>query len=102
MRDDREWFAANPARAHRLRPAYPVEQVSDCGGRPATWVVVRQVRPGMRFKAGFVPPGPMPDVEALGHAMFDLITENAKAGKGHVPTEAIYERAMQMARGGRA
>ena len=103
VRDDRQWFAAHPRRTHRIRPAYPAEQRSEHGGKPATHVVVRQVRPGARLRIGFAPPEPLPDVEELGHAAFDVLSECNATGRRIVPIAKFYERASAMAaQGGNA
>ena len=66
---DRDWFAAHPGRAHRLRAAYPDE--------PATSVLVRQVQPGLRIRLGVETTGrAWPDNEIFLHAMCDGLLES--------------------------
>ncbi len=81
--DDREWFAANPGRAHRLRPCFPGER----GGDAEPWdevpppvgrellVLVRQIEPGKRVRicVDRPPDAPIPDAEPILQAMFDLV-----------------------------
>jgi hypothetical protein len=72
---DREWFRSHPLRSHRLRPAIPGEVPSVSA---ESYIVVRQVAPGVRMRGSFTPTGPLPEGEApehIAHAMFDLIME---------------------------
>ena len=75
--DDREWFARNPTRSHRMRVPFPSELdgVKIPAGRKAI-MFVRQVEPGQRLRAAFDPdvvllPG-SPDDEAFAHALFEV------------------------------
>jgi hypothetical protein len=100
---DAAWFEAHPRRSHRLRPGIPHELPRLTADMAAgSWFVVRQVAPGMRIKAIFTPPGPPPDVEEIGHAMFDLIGEHAATGERLITLEEIHLRASLLAAGGRA
>jgi len=104
---DRKWFAAHPWRSHYIRPALPSELPGIPGGRDDIWVVVRQVRPGMRLGAvlTWAMPEPPPDYEALAHALFDTLSEHAAAGSPwgtRLNLSKLFERAMRMASGGRA
>ncbi|GEM_PF-3389268 len=89
-RDDAAWFEANPTRSHRLRPlldgereAMPTERAF--GPMPAgheLQVVVRQVEPGQRIRSFF---GrnlavPIPDDEAVIHALFDTLQSGGEPG----------------------
>jgi hypothetical protein len=76
--DDRIWFERNPKRAHRARLPFPGEADQEVAEVPAGWALVlllRQVEPGTRLKAGFyllADALPVPDDEALIHAMFEI------------------------------
>jgi hypothetical protein len=78
--DDRAWFEVHPDRAHRLRPMATGEAPTLLCDPPVlpprhAWqVLVRQVEPGRRVRIAF---GrnldcPIPDAEAIVHALFDL------------------------------
>jgi hypothetical protein len=73
--DDRAWFERNPSRAHRLRRVFPGELTGD--EARADHVIVRQVEPGWRVRAGFIRNLEIciPDTEPALHALFDLMTE---------------------------
>ena len=55
--DDATWFAQRPGRNYRIRPSVAIE-----GGSPGL-TVVRQARPGVRFRAPFVPTRPLTGTE---------------------------------------
>lgn len=93
-RDDRDWFAKNPRRSHRLRRAHTNEAV--VAGVRATWVVVRQIKPGTRFRIGFDPRTELTDSEELAHAFFDILLEAQQAGRDEVPITEITRRAAAM------
>jgi hypothetical protein len=63
--NDKLWFAANPKRTHRLRPAMEGE---DARG---TWIAVRQISPGQRVRCVFNPKQPFSPDEATAKAIFD-------------------------------
>jgi hypothetical protein len=82
--DDRAWFAAHPRHAHRVRGAfageYQIEPEPD-------FVVIRQLRPGLRLRKPFTLVACSPDLvgimqdlarrglddnEGAAHALFDL------------------------------
>ena len=72
---DRDWFRSHPQRSHRLRRAIPGEIP---GGSAETWVVVRQLQPGVRKRCSFDAAVEFPSDEApehIAHAMYDLIAE---------------------------
>lgn len=101
--DDAAWFEARPRRSHRTRPAIPHELPGlTAEMAEGTWIAVRQVLPGLRLRQIFTPPGPPPDVEAVAHALFDLITEHAVTGEREIMPEAIRARVAMLAAGGRA
>lgn len=94
---DRDWFAANPDRSHRLRGSYPGEWP---GGRHAH-TVVKQPQPGFRL---LHPITLMPELLALGEppeeavwAIFDLVSEATEKGNRSVTVEAIIARYRQLA-----
>ena len=76
--DDRGWFEQNPEPAHRLRMPFPGEADEEAAEVPpghALIVLLRQVEPGTRLKAGFYLNAgllPVPDVEAIAHALFEV------------------------------
>ena len=91
--DDRDWFAAHPDRAHRLRDAYPGEWPAK---QATPHTIVKQRQPGVRQRLGITV---MPELQELGEppeeavwAMFDLAFEAAKKGESAVLTEAIMTR----------
>lgn len=55
---DRDWFKANPDRVYRLREISEAERAT-CPGKPpgssglCSYIVVRQIRPGVRARVGF-------------------------------------------------
>ena len=69
---DKEWFRSHPHRSHRIRRAVAGEMP---GANAETYIVVRQLAPGVRMRSFFTPLGPYPEGEApehIAHAMFDL------------------------------
>ena len=96
--DDAAWFASHPDRAHRLRPLLPGERESfPAQARPSSLppgheiqVVVRQVQPGQRVR---VPFGrnlatPVPDQEAVVHALFDSVSRR-RSGSAVISVEEV-------------
>ncbi len=85
--DDAAWFAGHPNRSHRLRPmtddeassfppAFLAEPIPEGHRRD---VVIRQIEPGRRVRLPF---GrnvsvPVPDLEAIIHALFDQVAGGA-------------------------
>lgn len=104
---DRAWFRAHPDRSHRLRPMFPEEAPTVLRGSALTeclpphhawWVVVRQIEPGQRVKLAFARhlDCSIPDVEAVVHALFDLVVD---ARQGEVlAAETLAELAERYAR----
>jgi len=97
-RDDAAWFEANPTRSHRLRPllegereAMPPERASEpMPEGHELQVVVRQVEPGQRIRSFF---GrnlavPIPDDEAVIHALFDTLYSDGDPG-GVISVEQV-------------
>jgi len=69
---DKEWFRSHPHRSHRIRRAVSGEMP---GAHAETYIVVRQLAPGVRMRTFFTPLGAFPEGEApehIAHAMFDL------------------------------
>ena len=54
----REWFEAHPRRAHRVRDRFPGERIKgdplDLPNAAISKIIVRQIRAGLRVRAGFV------------------------------------------------
>ena len=85
--DDRAWFEKNSSRAHRLRRLFPGEiDLSLLPGEAPPgheWqIVVRQVTPGERVKMPLCrnTACPIPDVEPVLHAVFDLAAKDREPG----------------------
>jgi hypothetical protein len=82
--DDAAWFKANPTRAHRLRPTFPGEvEIPPAPPHHSIQVLVRQVQPGYRVRQFFYRDlrTPIPDIEEIIHAMFDLNEKSGGEGK---------------------
>jgi hypothetical protein len=107
--DDAAWFEANPGRSHRLRPMLEGEAAALFGAGsipelpPAHEhaVIVRQVEPRKRIRITF---GrnlevPIPDVEAVIHALFDVVSSSKR---GVVSTRDVAELAKRYDPGGGA
>ena len=81
--DDAAWFNRHPTRSHRLRPLIGDEAASfgsiaeqPIPPRHELQVIVRQIEPGQRVRSPF---GrsldmPIPDVEEVLHALFDIVS----------------------------
>jgi hypothetical protein len=96
--NDANWFKANPSRSHRLRSVFPgeIKTLSSFDVPPGheLQVLVRQLEPGHRVRIGFCRnlELPIPDVESLIHAMFDIVVENdAKS----FTVEKVAKRALE-------
>jgi hypothetical protein len=98
-RDDREWFARNRNRSHRLRAALPGEWPD---GSPLS--VVRQGAPGERSRLPVTASKHLPQdaPELLAWAMFDLVIEHRQRGVNEIPIEEIAARIRRLGAGGRA
>jgi hypothetical protein len=76
--DDREWFAQNPSRTHRIRLPFSGECDAEAANVPAGHtliVLVRQVEPGIRMRPALCCNAnllPLPDDEAAAHALFEV------------------------------
>jgi hypothetical protein len=80
--DDSKWFEANPLRSHRMRLPFPGEletENADQAPPPEheVKILVRQVEPGWRIRRSFLQykAVPIPDVEPVIHALFDLVSQ---------------------------
>ncbi len=110
--DDAAWFELNPERSHRMRPGIEGEKfavlVNDKRWLEETqpghviFVVVRQVEPGVRVRIPFFRnlDVPIPDIEPVVHALFDLVSSGTPDGK--LSVARIAPLAMQYAKGGDA
>jgi len=84
--DDRAWFEVNPGRSHRLRKLYAGEDITLVPQGQSVMtpppfhenqVLIRQVQPGQRVRQLFCRSlsTPIPDVDAVLHAIFDIVAE---------------------------
>jgi hypothetical protein len=82
--DDHDWFARNPTRAHRVRPAFPREAQESAWPTEtpdgyALLIAVRQIEPGERLRASFFRSLAAPDLshlESFCHALFDALSSD--------------------------
>src|SRR5262245_22855677 len=80
-RDDADWFEQKPRRSHRARPPFPGEADKEAAKAPAGHTVImliRQVEPDNRLKTRIYLTAdalPVPDDEALIHALFEVAAE---------------------------
>jgi hypothetical protein len=78
--DDRDWFQQHPQRSHRARFPFAGEVTPEQLAAPdghRLLLLLRQVEPGKRIKSGFFISDellPVPEVEAVAHALFDIAT----------------------------
>lgn len=102
--DDAAWFVKNPTRSHRARKLFEGE-LPTLGSPPENvppghevQVLVRQVEPGKRVRHQFIRnlEAPVPDVESILHALFDLATRGEE-GK-EVQKSAVVALASSYAR----
>ena len=97
---DRDWFNVHRDRSHRIRPAIAFElpglAIKQYEG---SWIVVRQLPPGVRARLWFCSEDQVPDVEPVAHAVFDLLLER---GFDPVSFGTIAARALAMCSGGLA
>lgn len=91
--DDRRWFAARPARSHRVRP--PLQGEMAACGWPSEYsmVFVRQTAPDelVRLPLTWNAP-PLPDNEAVIAAVLDAIVAAMNAGDSGVTGEQMRQR----------
>ena len=113
-KDDAAWFEAHPQRAHRVRDRFPYERFkgepSDLPNAAISKIIVRQIRAGLRVRAGFVIVEERdPDAiavlremiemaelrESVAHALFETTQNNGRLVQIHEIVAAIkqYETA---------
>jgi hypothetical protein len=83
--DDANWFKSNPKRSHRLRPFYKGEAITfppdfleyDPPENHEFHILIQQVDVGKRIRIPFCRKldVPIPDVEELIHALFDIASD---------------------------
>ena len=96
--DDRAWFEQHPERSHRARFPFdgevgPEELVAPEGHR--LLLLLRQVEPGKRIKNGFFISDellPVPDVEVVAHALFDIATRRVPVPRNGEEMCALIEK----------
>jgi hypothetical protein len=94
---DKHWFRTHPYRSHRVRRVIHGEVPAE---RPQTYAVVRQLKPGVRYRLYFDAPAALPDSEApehVAHAIFDL-TQKYYGGRS-IPGYELSERIRAYAAG---
>ena len=75
-RDDARWFSQNPRRSHRIRPPVLGEfgiPEPDTARPLKRWVMVRQVKPGVRMRLSFVMSGSPVFTETAAKAICDRL-----------------------------
>lgn len=95
--DDRVWFEQRPDRSHRVRTPYPgeIDDVVDVPEGRELLFIIRQVAPGNRIKAGTLLNQeilPVPDEEAVIHALFDVAADGGDAAQ----LQTLIERYSEM------
>ena len=81
--DDARWFRENPRRNHRIRPPVPGELgfKEPYTAKPLTrWILVRQVKPGVRIRLSFAMCGAPAFTETAGKAICDRLLGIGGAG----------------------
>lgn len=88
--DDAAWFQSHPKRSHRMRPMYKGEASSlsnqvvlDAPPEKYRYeILVRQVEVGKRVRTLFCrnTDVPIPDVEEVVHAIFDIVAQFGRSG----------------------
>jgi len=97
-KDDREWFDQHPERSHRARLPFAGEVTPEQFAGPEghqLLLLLRQVEPGKRIKNGFFISNellPVPDVEAVAHALFDIATRREPVPRNGEEMCALIER----------
>jgi hypothetical protein len=87
--DDAAWFEAHPTRSHRVRPLITGETTTLLAPLRAFkipdghefQVLIRQVKPGVRLRMPFCKNNeiPVPDIEEVIHALFDIASKRQDA-----------------------
>jgi len=96
---DREWFEQHPARSHRARFPFDGEVESERSDPTPEGhrllVLLRQVEPGKRIQSGFFISDellPVPDVESVAHALFDIATRREPVPRNGEEMCALIEK----------
>jgi hypothetical protein len=95
---DRSWFEQNCERSHRARMSLPGECDEEGAKTPAGHVLIvllRQVEPGTRLKAGFYINAdllPLSDDEAVAHALFEVAVRHEVVPPGRQALSALIEK----------
>ena len=96
--DDRLWFEQHPERSHRARLAFSGEADEVVVKVPPGHVLlmlVRQAEPGKRVRTGFflnTDLWPVPDDDAIAHALFDVATRLQAVPQGSAERAALVEK----------
>jgi hypothetical protein len=96
--DDRLWFEQRPERSHRARLAFPGEAHEVAAKAPTghmLLMLIRQAEPGKRVRAGFYLNAdlwPVPDDDAIAHALFDVATRQQAVPQGSAERAALVEK----------
>jgi hypothetical protein len=96
--DDRTWFEKNPTRSRRARMPFDGEDflfVTEALPGCSSLVLVRQIKPGARQRLGFdltTALLPLPDDEALIHAMFEIASKREPAPTTMPALNALREK----------
>jgi hypothetical protein len=101
--DDRDWFEQHPERSHRARFPFAGEVEPERSG-PAPeghrlLLLLRQVEPGKRIKVGFFISNhllPVPDAEAIAHALFDIATGREPIPRDGEALHALLEKYQEL------
>ena len=95
--DDRVWFEQHPERSHRARLAFPGEANEVVARAPTGTVLlmlIRQVEPGKRVRAGFFINAGLwaPEIEAVAHVLFDIATGQQAQPRDAAERSALVEQ----------
>lgn len=97
--DDAAWFNANPSRAHRVRRVFLHEFPEELHEQ-SDFVVVRQVKPGLRTRLPITPIEQFQDApEHVAHAIFDLVA--SAPGGALISVQRINKRAAELRKAAR-
>jgi hypothetical protein len=107
--DDRDWFEQHPERSHRARSLFVGEfRPEEIGPVPEghqPLMLIRQVEPGRRIRAGFFIPSqmlPVPDAESVAHALFEIATGHEPIPRGGEAMGALIKKYTISDQGGQA
>jgi hypothetical protein len=96
--DDDNWFERNPSRSHRARMPLPGEcdeKIATAPAGTALVILVRQVEPGTRIRAGnFLGTNflPVPDDEATVHMWFEVAMQREPVPPDDEALRALIEK----------